>query len=52
MGNKVSLDEELINLRLTSKQMIRSSKKCEKNEVTAKAKVKESIKKGNMEGES
>ena len=35
-----SLEEELINLRLTSKQMQRASKKCEKNEKAAVAKVK------------
>lgn len=40
MGNKVSLEEELINMRIVSKQMIRSSKKCEKNEKAAKDKLK------------
>jgi hypothetical protein len=40
MGNKVSLEEELINLRIVSKQMIRSSKKCEKNEKAALEKLK------------
>ena len=40
MGNSVSLEEELINLRLTSKQMQRASKKCEKNEIAAVDKVK------------
>ncbi|KAG5183207.1 Snf7-domain-containing protein [Tribonema minus] len=50
MGNKVSLEEELINMRLTSKQMQRASKKCEKNEASAKNRVKLSIQKGNMEG--
>jgi hypothetical protein len=40
MGNKVSLEEDLINLRIVSKQMIRSSKKCEKNEQAAKDKLK------------
>jgi hypothetical protein len=32
MGNKISLDEQLIDLRITSKQMQRSAKKCEKNQ--------------------
>ncbi|CAM9849886.1 unnamed protein product [Chrysoparadoxa australica] len=50
MGNKMSLEEELINLRLTSKQMVRGSKKCEKNETIAKNKLKEAIKAGNVEG--
>ena len=40
MGNKVSLEEELINLRIVSKQMQRSSKKCEKNEKAALEKLK------------
>lgn len=40
MGNSVSLEEELINLRMTSKQMQRASKKCEKNEKAAVVKVK------------
>jgi len=40
MGNKVSLEEELVNLRIVSKQMQRSSKKCEKNEKAAIEKLK------------
>jgi hypothetical protein len=40
MGNKVSLEEEMINLRIVSKQMNRSSKKCEKNEKAALEKLK------------
>ena len=40
MGNKVSLEEEMINLRIVSKQMQRSSKKCEKNEKAALEKLK------------
>lgn len=40
MGNSVSLEDELINLRMTSKQMQNSSKKCDKNEKAAVAKVK------------
>ncbi|KAG5176289.1 Snf7-domain-containing protein [Tribonema minus] len=50
MGNKVSLETELINLKLTAKQMQRSSTKCNKAEAAAKAKVKVAIQKGNMEG--
>jgi len=50
MGNKVSLEEELINMRIVSKQMIRSSKKCEKNEKAAKDKLKKAIQQGNTEG--
>ena len=50
MGNKISLEEELINLRITSKQMQRSSKKCEKNEKAALEKLKKAIQQGNSEG--
>mmetsp|Transcript_12070 Transcript_12070/g.28362 ORF Transcript_12070/g.28362 Transcript_12070/m.28362 type:complete len:209 (+) Transcript_12070:288-914(+) len=45
-----SLEDELINLRLTSKQMQRASKKCEKNEKEAVTKLKKAIKQGNPEG--
>ena len=40
MGNKVSLEDEMINLRIVSKQMQRSAKKCEKNEKAAIEKLK------------
>lgn len=50
MGNKVSLESELINLRLTSKQQQRGAIKCQKNETAAKAKLREAIKAGNIEG--
>lgn len=50
MGNKVSLEEELINLKLTSKQMQRGSKKCDKNEKEAVKKLKKAIQQGNSEG--
>lgn len=40
MGNKVSLEENLIDLRIVSKQMVRSSAKCEKNQKAALAKLK------------
>jgi len=40
MGNKVSLEDELVNLRITSKQMQRSAKKCQKNEKAAIEKLK------------
>mmetsp|Transcript_13890 Transcript_13890/g.30180 ORF Transcript_13890/g.30180 Transcript_13890/m.30180 type:complete len:206 (+) Transcript_13890:181-798(+) len=50
MGNKVSLEDELINLRITSKQMQRSAKKSEKNEKAAIEKLKKAIKAGNSEG--
>jgi len=50
MGNSVSLEDELINLRMTSKQMQRSSKKCDKAEKDAVLKVKRAIQNGNSEG--
>ena len=40
MGNRVSLEDEMINLRIVSKQMQRSAKKCEKNEKAALDKLK------------
>jgi hypothetical protein len=40
MGNKVSLEDEMINLRIVAKQMQRSAKKCEKNEKAALEKLK------------
>ena len=40
MGNKVSLEENLIDLRIVSKQMTRSAKKCESNEKAAINKLK------------
>jgi len=50
MGNKVSLEDELVNLRITSKQMQRSAKKCQKNEKAAIEKLKKAIKEGNSDG--
>ena len=40
----------MINLRITSKQMQRSAKKCEKNEKEALSKLKKAIQQGNSEG--
>mmetsp|Transcript_1694 Transcript_1694/g.2025 ORF Transcript_1694/g.2025 Transcript_1694/m.2025 type:complete len:204 (-) Transcript_1694:412-1023(-) len=50
MGNKISLEENMIDMRITSKQMQRSAKKCEKNEKMALEKLKKAIKQGNSEG--
>ncbi|GMI45177.1 hypothetical protein TrCOL_g11788 [Triparma columacea] len=50
MGAAPSLEDELVNLRITSKQMARSAVKCEKNEKQAIAKLKKAIEQGNMEG--
>lgn len=40
MGNKISLEDELINLRITSKSMNRSSAKCKKHEKAALDRLK------------
>ena len=45
MGNKVSLEDEMVNLRIVSKQMQRSAKKCEKNEKASLDKLKKVRKK-------
>ncbi|GAB5036344.1 snf7 family protein [Nannochloropsis oceanica] len=50
MGNKPSLEDHLVNLRLTSKQMVRGSKKCESSEKEAKSKLKKAIEARNTEG--
>ena len=50
MGQKHSLEDDLIQFRLTSKQMARSAKKCDKNMETQKNKLKKAIEQGNMEG--
>lgn len=43
MGQKHSLEDDLITFRLTSKQMARSAKKCEKAMETQKIKLKQAI---------
>mmetsp|Transcript_1668 Transcript_1668/g.2931 ORF Transcript_1668/g.2931 Transcript_1668/m.2931 type:complete len:207 (-) Transcript_1668:1799-2419(-) len=50
MGNKVSLEDEMVNLKIVSKQMQRSAKKCEKNEKASLDKLKKAIQQGNHEG--
>uniref|UniRef100_A0A7S2WTG4 Uncharacterized protein n=1 Tax=Rhizochromulina marina TaxID=1034831 RepID=A0A7S2WTG4_9STRA len=50
MGARVSLEDELINLKMTSKQMISASKKSEKKHKENLAKVKKAIQQGNKEG--
>jgi len=44
------LQDQLFNLKFTSKQLQNQSKKCEANEKKEKAKLKQAIEKGNMEG--
>ncbi len=48
MGQKHSLEDDLITFRLTSKQLARSAKKCDKNMEQQKAKMKQAIKDGDM----
>uniref|UniRef100_A0A7S2XV96 Uncharacterized protein n=1 Tax=Fibrocapsa japonica TaxID=94617 RepID=A0A7S2XV96_9STRA len=43
MGNKVSIQDELINLKLTSKSMARASQKCTQKSEAEKKKVKKAI---------
>mmetsp|Transcript_13308 Transcript_13308/g.40265 ORF Transcript_13308/g.40265 Transcript_13308/m.40265 type:complete len:199 (-) Transcript_13308:24-620(-) len=44
------LEDQIFNLRFTSKQLQRASKKAEKDEKAERLKVKRAIEKGNMEG--
>lgn len=44
MGAKHSLEDDLITFKLTSKQMLRSSQKCKKNEAAANAKALKAMK--------
>mmetsp|Transcript_75781 Transcript_75781/g.215906 ORF Transcript_75781/g.215906 Transcript_75781/m.215906 type:complete len:108 (-) Transcript_75781:310-633(-) len=50
MGNKPSMEDELINLKMTSRQMTSASKKSVKKEKEALSKVKKAIAQGNTEG--
>jgi len=52
MGNSPQkiMQKQLFDLRFTAKQLIRQSKKCEKNEKQQKKKLKNAIEKGNYEG--
>lgn len=50
MGQRVSLQETLIDMKLSAKQMVSASKKCEKMEKKYKKDVKKAIEKGNAEG--
>jgi len=49
MGAKQSLEDDLINFKMTSKQMGRSSAKCNKKEAQMKNKLKKAIADGNMD---
>lgn len=48
MSNK--LFEQIFNLKFTSKQLVRQSKKCESEEKSEKLKIKKAIEKGNLDG--
>merc|ERR550517_897981 len=43
------MEKHLFNLKFASKQLLRDSKRCEKEEKTEKNKLKKAIEKGNME---
>eukprot|EP00210_Caulerpa_lentillifera_P001255 g1211.t1 len=42
--------DQIFNLKFTSKQLVKQSKKCEKDEKTERNNVKKAIEKGNMDG--
>jgi charged multivesicular body protein 1 len=46
----MSLENQMFQLKFTSKQFQRMATKCEKNEKAQKLKLKQAIEKGNMEG--
>lgn len=48
MGDK--LLDQIFNLKFTSKQLVKQSHKCEKDEKAEKLKVKKAIEKGNIDG--
>jgi len=49
-GGGNNLEKQMFNLKFASKNLDRSSKKCEKEEKTEKLKLKKAIQKGNMDG--
>ena len=44
------MEDELINLKMTSRQLIQAQKRCSKNEKKQLTDVKKAIKQGNKEG--
>ena len=50
MGNQISVQDHLFNLKFTSKQLIKQSQKMEKQEKTERNKIKMAIQKGNLDG--
>lgn len=50
MGNEVSVEERLYELKFTSKQLTRESQRMEKKEKEERRKIKGAIEKGNMDG--
>jgi charged multivesicular body protein 1 len=49
-SRKNKLEDELFNMKFTAKTLLRNAKKCEKNQVAQKTKLKKAIEQGNMEG--
>ena len=43
------MEKHLFNLKFAAKQLLRDSKRCEKEEKAEKAKLKKAIEKGNMD---
>ncbi|KAJ7527401.1 hypothetical protein O6H91_16G052600 [Diphasiastrum complanatum] len=50
MASSKNLMEQVMELKLTAKALVRQARKCEKDEKTEKTKVKKAIEKGNMDG--
>ena len=44
------MSPQIFNLKFTAKQLVRASKKCEKEEKEERNKVKRAIEKGNIDG--
>ncbi|CCI46594.1 unnamed protein product [Albugo candida] len=48
--SKKTLEDDLFNMRFTAKGLVRSAKKCEKNQIVQKSKLKKALEQGNVEG--
>ena len=49
MSSTSQMEKHLFNLKFASKQLLRDSKRCEKEEKAEKNKLKKAIEKGNMD---
>jgi len=50
MGNQEKLQNQIFELKFTSKSLVRESKKCQKEQTQERMKVKKAIEKGNLDG--